>query len=303
METNPRQPITVVAPEKWADYELIDSGNFEKLERFGKFVTIRPETQAIWDRTFSEQEWQKMAHVRYVGTGVNSGKWEQLKKMPTNWQINYQRAKLSLTLNLELTKFKHVGVFPEQAVNWDYIYEHLSAMKTPHPKFMNLFAYTGAASLAARAARTDVVHVDSIKQVVSWSRKNMETSGLSDIRWVVEDALKFAERELKRGNTYNGIILDPPAFGHGPKGESWKLEKQIGRLLRTVFALLDKKESFLILNTYSLGFSSLLIGNLTEQICRELKLRGNHELSELVLNASTGHVLPLGVLYRFRMTN
>lgn len=294
--------LDVHVTESWDDYELIDCGNFEKLERFGQYVTIRPETQAIWDKTLSEQEWLKRAHVKYVGTGANSGRWEQLRKMPANWQINFRRGDLDLTFNLELTKFKHVGVFPEQAANWEYLSGRLGRMKTEKPKFLNLFAYTGGASLAARASGADVIHVDSIKQVVSWSNKNMESSGLADIRWVVEDALKFAEREAKRGNTYHGIILDPPAFGHGPKGEAWKLEKQINHLLKTVFSLLDRKESFLILNTYSLGFSSLLIDNLARQIAKAQKLKGSHHIGELALKATaSGQLLPLGVLYRFEV--
>lgn len=297
-----QRSIHVSTPETWDDYELIDSGNFEKLERFGEYITIRPETQAIWDRSLSEAEWLKRAHVKYIGMGANNGRWEQLRKMPSRWQVRYNKGLLDLTFNLELTKFKHVGIFPEQAVNWDYLSGRLGRMKTETPRFLNLFAYTGGASLAARASGADVVHVDSIKQVVSWSRTNMESSKLVDIRWVVEDALKFAEREAKRGNTYNGIILDPPAFGHGPKGESWKLEKQINHLLKTVFSLLDREESFLILNTYSLGFSSLLIDNLARQITKAQKLKGSHHIGELALKATaSNHLLPLGVLYRFEV--
>ncbi len=292
-------PIEVVSPENFPDYELIDCGDFEKLERFGNVVTIRPESQAIWNRTLSESEWRRRANVRYESTGTYSGNWEHIARTPQRWPLNYKRDGLQLTLNLELTKFKHVGVFPEQAVNWDFIYDRLRRMRTPQPRFLNLFAYTGGASLAARAAGADVVHVDAIKQVISWSRTNMESSKLEGIRWVVEDALKFARREQKRGNTYNGIILDPPAFGHGPNGEVWKLEKQIGELVRAVFSILDRDESFLILNTYSLGFSSQLIGNLTRQVTEEQKLDGTHWLGELGLKASTGHLLPLGVLYRF----
>lgn len=294
--------LHVTAPEPWNDYELIDSGNFEKLERFGEYVTIRPETQAIWDKSLSSAEWSNMAHVKYVGTGPTSGRWEMLRTMPQQWHVRYDRKGLKLKFNLELTRFKHVGIFPEQAVNWEYIYTKISAITAPAPRFLNLFAYTGGASLAARAAGADVVHVDSIKQVVSWSNDNMEASGLSGIRWVVEDALKFAQRERKRGNTYHGIILDPPAFGHGPKGESWKLEKQIGELLDTVFALLEPTESFLILNTYSLGFSSMLIGNLANQIAERQKRKGAHHVGELCLQARTGHALPLGVLYRWETT-
>lgn len=152
-----------------------------------------------------------------------------------------------------------MGVFPEQAVNWDYISSSVKKFKTPNPKVLNLFAYTGAASLIAKAAGADTTHVDSIKQVVNWANENQELSNLKDVRWVVEDALKFVKRELKRGKKYNGIILDPPAFGHGPNGEKWKLEDHIQEMMQEVVQLLDEKEHFLILNTYSLGFSSVIM--------------------------------------------
>jgi 23S rRNA (cytosine1962-C5)-methyltransferase len=198
-----------------------------------------------------------------------------------------------IVFRLGLTAFKHVGIFPEQASNWDYIVESIGAMKTPKPRVLNLFAYTGGASLAAAAAGAEVTHVDSIKQVVSWSNENMQLSGLEDIRWMVEDALKFVQREVRRGNTYHGIILDPPAFGHGPKGEKWKLEENIAEMIRGVLQILDPKEHFLILNAYSLGLSALVIENL-------LKEHAGSSLSigELYLEAKTGVKLPLGVFGR-----
>lgn len=171
----------------------------------------------------------------------------------------------------------------------------MKRLKTPNPKFLNLFAYTGIASLAAKAAGADVTHLDSIRQVVTWSRENMELSGLNDIRWVVEDALRFVKREAKRGNKYNGIILDPPAYGHGPAGEKWKLEDNINEMMKLVLQLLDDKDHFLILNAYSLGFSSLIIENLLSDFAKE-KL----ETGELFLQSATGQKLPLGVFGRFR---
>jgi len=288
-----------IAPVPWADYELIDSGDYEKLERFGAYITIRPETHASWPKALAASVWLEQAHVRFIETGLTRGTWEVLKPMPSTWTMGYTREAFQLTFNLELTKFKHVGVFPEQAANWDFIYAQLKANGAEVPRFLNLFAYTGGASLAAKAAGADVYHVDSIKQVVSWARKNMESSQLGNIRWVVEDALKFVKREVKRGSKYHGIILDPPAFGHGPKGESWKLEKQLEALLRGVFSLLESEQSFLILNTYTHGFSQSTIGSLAAKICAEQKRSGHHELAELVLPARTGSVLPLGVLYRF----
>lgn len=280
-------------------YELLDCGNSEKLERFGDFITIRPEPQAIWDKTLPEKEWQKLAHVKFQGTGSRTGKWTKLKAIPDNWTLHYKNGGLNISFNLALTGFKHVGIFPEQAVNWEFIYHSLKSCKTPQPKFLNLFAYTGGASLAAKAAGADVTHVDSIKQVVSWARRNMESSKLENIRWVVEDAVKFARREVKRGNKYNGIILDPPAFGHGPDGESWVLEKQINDLLKDVLMLLDPKEHFLIINTYSLGFSALIVENMIQKIANNIGLKVQLEAGELYLPAKSGVKLPLGVYCRF----
>lgn len=290
--------MLLISPQHWIDYELLDCGNFEKLERFGEYVTIRPEPQAVWDRKWNDAEWEKRAHVLFEQQSSSSGEWKKIKKMPDQWGIDYKiqtlKNKPAVRLRLGLTAFKHVGVFPEQAVNWEYIAQSISQMKTSQPRFLNLFAYTGAASLAAKTAGADVYHVDSIKQVVNWSRENMERSGLSDVRWVVEDALKFVKRELKRGNKYNGIILDPPAFGHGPNGEKWKLEEQINEMMKIVCDLLDE-EHMLILNAYSLGFSSIIIENLLRE-----KAGKNLETGELFLQAASGVKLPLGVFGRFR---
>ena len=295
----------LLTPTHWKDYELIDSGDFEKLERFGKYITIRPEPQALWDKALSAKEWERLAHVRFVSKSSSSGEWKKFKEMPDRWAISYTTQGLksnventkheTLNFKLSLTSFKHVGVFPEQAVNWEYIYNAVSTLKTSKPKFLNLFAYTGGASLAAKAAGADVTHVDSIKQVVSWAKENMDLSSLENIRWVVEDALKFVKREEKRGNKYNGIILDPPAFGHGPNGEKWKLEDNINEMIKGVLNILDEQEHFLILNAYSLGFSSLIIENVLKQ-----KAGKNLETGELYLAATSGNKLPLGVFGRFR---
>jgi 23S rRNA (cytosine1962-C5)-methyltransferase len=301
--------MLLLSPKNFPDYELIDCGNFEKLERFGKYITIRPEPQAVWDKALSEKEWEKKAHVKFVPRSSSSGDWKKLKEMPDRWNISYrlesgksnnssgneQAAGSDLKFRLALTSFKHVGIFPEQAVNWDYISESVSNMETPSPRVLNLFAYTGGASLAAKAAGADITHLDSIKQVVTWARENMELSGLTDIRWVVEDALTFVKREVKRGKKYNGIILDPPAYGHGTDGQKWKLEEMINETMKLVLELLDEKEHFLILNTYSLGFSSLIIENLLG------KVKGL-ETGELFLQATAGCKLPLGVFGRYRKT-
>lgn len=289
--------MQLLTPTLFADYELIDCGAFEKLERFGKFITIRPEPQAVWGRLLPIAEWEKRAHVRFVPRSSSAGEWQKLKQLPDRWNIDYKitGANEILSFRLALTSFKHVGVFPEQAVNWEYIYQAIKKMRTPQPRFLNLFAYTGGASLAAKAAGADVTHVDSIKQVVSWARENMELSKLDNIRWVVEDALKFVKRELKRGNTYNGIILDPPAYGHGPNGEKWKLEDNINEMIKAVVGLLNEEEHFLILNAYSLGFSAVIIENLLAA-----KAGQQLETGELYLQATAGNKLPLGVFGRFK---
>lgn len=285
--------MQLLYPKNWKEYELLDTGNFEKLERFGDYITIRPEPQAVWDKSWSEQEWMKKAHVKFISKSSSSGEWKKLKQMPEQWEIHYTLPnKKEITFRLGLTAFKHVGVFPEQGVNWDFIVETIGKMRSDKPKFLNLFAYTGGASLAAKAAGADVYHVDSIKQVITWSKENMEKSGLTDIRWVVEDALKFVKRELKRGNRYNGIILDPPAYGHGPDGEKWKLEDNINEMMKGVLELLDEKEHFMILNAYSLGFSSVIIENLLKPASAKL------ETGELYLPTSSGQKLPLGVFGR-----
>jgi len=289
--------MQLLTPQKFKDYELIDVGDFEKLERFGPYITIRPEPQAVWDKTLSNAEWEKRAHIKFMPRSSSSGEWKKFKQMPDQWHIKYDinNSDSAIKFRLGLTSFKHVGIFPEQASNWDFIYETIKKMQTPQPKVLNLFAYTGGASLAAKAAGADITHVDSIKQVVTWSKENMELSGLNNIRWVVEDALKFVKREEKRGNKYNGIILDPPAFGHGPNGEKWKLEDNINEMMQCVLNLLDDKEHFLILNAYSLGFSALIIENMLKA-----KAGKNLNIGELYLQATEGNKLPLGVFGRWR---
>jgi 23S rRNA (cytosine1962-C5)-methyltransferase len=295
--------MELLSPENWKDYELIDCGDFEKLERFGKYITIRPEPQAVWPKIYSKSDWDKQAHVKFVPRSSSSGDWKKFKQMPDQWEVRYEVRSASfgkaqddgnvqeLVFRLGLTSFKHVGIFPEQAVNWDAIYSYFSALNKP--RFLNLFAYTGGASLAAKAAGADVTHVDSIKQVVTWANENMQKSGLDNIRWMVDDALKFVKKEIRRGNTYQGIILDPPAFGHGPNGEKWKLEDNIAEMIESVLQILDADKHLLILNAYSLGFSALVPENLLKPFAS--KHRSKLSIGELYLPAKSGVKLPLGV--------
>ena len=289
----------------WQDYELLDSGNGEKLERFGAYVLARPEPKALWGKSMPDAEWRRLAHTSFApGAGFgkagkeDSGIWNRLKKMDDQWRIAYCNADgLSLDLRLGLTAFKHVGVFPEQAPNWDWIYRRTRALAERlgrAPRVLNLFAYTGAASLAARAAGADVTHLDSVRQVVTWARGNMERSGLDGIRWVVEDAMKFARREERRGNRYDGIILDPPAYGHGPDGEKWKLDECLFEMLCSVGAILSPQDAWLVLNLYSNGYSALL----GETVVRQAMHAGQLESGELALTDRYGKALPLSIVVR-----
>jgi 23S rRNA (cytosine1962-C5)-methyltransferase len=290
--------MKLLTPLQFTDYELIDSGNFEKLERFGQYVLIRPEPQAIWNRSMSEKEWDGMSSAAFKleKNDTEKGRWILKKGMPEQWRISYSYKKMNFSVRLGLTSFRHIGVFPEQAPNWDYIYDAVTSSKEQHPKVLNLFAYTGAASLAARAAGAEVVHVDSVKPVISWARENMEHSQLTDIRWVVEDALKFVQREVRRGNTYSGIILDPPAYGRGADGEKWILDDNLNEMIMLCSKLLLPKNNFLILNMYSIGFSALVGNNLVNSYFN----RGlDNEFGELYLADSFGKKLPLGTFLRF----
>lgn len=302
-------------PEGWRDYELVDSGDFEKLERFGMFYLIRPESKALWGRSMSTTEWNALAHTKFTqGAGFgksgkeDSGIWHQLKKMPERWNVIYDGGAFSkggkvapFTLRMGLTSFKHVGVFPEQAPNWDFISGEVLRLKAAgvqEPKVLNLFAYTGAASLAARSAGAQVTHLDSVRQVVTWAKDNMELSSLSDIRWVIEDALKFVKREAKRGNRYNGLILDPPAYGHGPEGEKWKLDELLFELMTGCREILLPQKSFMVLNLYSNGYSAVLADTVVRSAFGLLGKKADIKYGELALKDKFGKALPLSVFVR-----
>lgn len=303
--------------ESWKDYELVDCGRGEKLERYGSYYMARPEPKALWDKSMSDAEWDRMIHTRFTpGAGFgkagkeDSGTWSRQKAMDGQWLISYTSPQpgLRFRLRLGLTSFKHVGVFPEQAANWEFIYANTSALVAkakaegaPRPKVLNLFAYTGAASLAAKAAGADVTHLDSVRQVVTWAKENMENSGLDNIRWVVEDALKFARREAKRGNVYQGIILDPPAYGHGPDGEKWKLDELLFGMMKCVAAILAPKDSFMVLNLYSNGYSAML-GETVVRQAFGLSESSPAEIQsgELALRDRYGKALPLSIFVRMK---
>ncbi|WP_029905747.1 class I SAM-dependent methyltransferase [Prevotella sp. 10(H)] len=296
--------LQLLKPTYWTDYELIDSGEYEKLERFGKYTIRRPEPQAVWRKSLSELEWENTADATFKREksktsqdGNDKGTWIQKKGMPDQWFISYKYKEMNLKFRLGLTSFKHVGIFPEQAENWNFIYDTIKATKNAESKVLNLFAYTGGASIAAKSAGADVTHVDSVRQVITWSRENMEASGLDNIRWIVEDALKFCRREVKREKKYNGIILDPPAYGRGPDGEKWILEENIAELMALCSNLLEAKDSFLILNLYSMGFSAVIAENLIKDYFPNAKIC---QFGELIVPEKSGKHLPLSVYARFK---
>lgn len=295
--------MQLLRPQHWKDYELIDSGDYEKLERFGKYIIRRPEPQAVWHKSLPEKEWEDAADATFKKEkgktsqdGNDKGVWVQKNGMPDQWFINYQYKEMKLRFRLGLTSFKHVGVFPEQSENWDFIYDTVRSLNVSEPKVLNLFAYTGGASIAAKSAGADVTHVDSVKQVITWSRENMDASDLHDIRWIVEDALKFCRREVKRGKKYNGIILDPPAYGRGPDGEKWILEENIAEIMSLCSQLLEDSNSFLILNLYSMGFSAVIADNLIKDYFPDVKDR---TYGELIVPEKSGKNLPLSIYIRF----
>ena len=288
---------TLYSPS-WQDYELIDSGNCEKLERFGSFVLARPEPQALWQKSLSDSEWRERADAYFCKDkkSEDRGEWRLKPSMHEQWHIKYSYKKMNLTMRLGLTSFKHVGIFPEQATNWNFIYDNVEKLRESGEDVdvLNLFAYTGGASLAARSAGANVTHVDSVKQVVTWSRENLELSGMESVRWIVEDARKFVKREVKRGKQYHGIVLDPPAYGRGADGERWILEDDIYDLLCDCKSLI-RSGGFVILNLYSMGLSSLLSRGIVAQIFGDVDI----EFGELYFEDNFKKILPLGVYSRF----
>lgn len=292
-------------PSSWVDYELVDSGNFEKLERFGKYFLIRPEPQALWKKSLNETEWKKMAHAKFVReqkdkfrfTDDVKGGWSKNPSMPESWNIRYQYNSLQITLRLALTGFGHVGIFPEQGSNWNFIYDTITSWTAKQPRVLNLFAYTGAASVVARAAGAEVVHCDASRPGLNWATHNMQLNNLKDIRWVYEDAFKFVKREVKRGNRYNGIIMDPPPYGRGPEGEKWTLQEQLDELISMSSHLLEAQESFFILSMYAIGLSPIVGLNVAKHYFSFKTV----EYGEFFLKSKHDKDLPMGTFMRFTL--
>lgn len=284
--------IPVYTPQSFDEYELIDSGDGLKLERFGTYTVSRPEPHAIWQKSAPENVWNN-ADAVYHRTSDSAGTWEIRKNPPHPWTIRYKH----LSFILKPTTFKHVGVFPEQAPNWDFL------MQTIHSKplrILNLFAYTGGATLACLSTGAHVTHVDASKPSLTWARENAEASKLIDkpVRWIFDDAYKFVLREQRRGNTYDGIIMDPPHFGRGAKGEVWKLTHDLPKLLAACKTILSDTPALFLLNAYTVDLSAIAVSRLTHEL---MGGHGTHEFGELCLKETASKkLLPCGIFARWR---
>jgi len=278
----------------WKDYALLDSGDGKSLERFGKYLLIRPRPQAVWPRSLASSEWKKANATLIEEKQEYGGKWNILNPMDKSWTVNYK----DLKFQLQLASSRHVGIFPEQATHWDWMRSQIDASKTPL-RVLNLFGYTGATTVAAAASGAEVTHVDSSKHAVSWANLNVKLSGLKEkpIRWVVEDTLKFIKREARRGNTYHGIVMDPPKFGRGSSGEVWDFFKKTPELIEACKDILAPDARFIIMTAYAITASALLTHQAVEQIVGN---RGKLESGELVTKeASGGHMISHAIYTRW----
>ena len=319
--------MQMLVAKDWEDYALIDSGNGFRLEKFGQYTIVRPDPQAIWKPTLSEKDWEKAA-VSFKRTKADSGIWEYKTRLPEKWKMSYK----NLSFWARLTSFKHTGVFPEQSLQWDFIEEKissrlhsnnkgvtrvgdphrapaipLSGMKPsdggnerqdPNISILNLFGYTGIASLAAADAGAKVTHLDASKPSVAWARENQALSKLNNkpIRWILDDAVKFVEREIRRGNTYEGVIMDPPVYGHGPTGQIWKFNDNFPKLMEAVSKLLSPNPLFVIVNAYAISSSAIML----ENVMKDYMPKGNIEVGELCLEEQMSHrLLSTGIFARW----
>ena len=279
----------------WQDYEILDMANGEKLEKWGKYMLVRPDPQIIWNKKTYENKW-KEANAVYNRSKTGGGSWNYKTKLPDAWKIKYK----DLTFNIKLMGFKHTGLFPEQAVNWDWMMEKIKNAKR-EIKVLNLFAYTGGASVACLHAGASVCHVDSSKGMVAWAKENVISSGLQDrkIRYIVDDVVKFVEREIRRGNTYDAIIMDPPSYGRGANGEVWKFEENLPELIQLCSKVLSDKPLFFLINSYTTGISSMVLENLLNlTIAKEHKGKVSHGEIGLPMTGSN-LILPCGIYGRW----
>ena len=278
----------------WKDYEILDMANGEKLERWGNYYLIRPDPQIIWKEKSYPELWNK-ANARYNRSKTGGGSWNYKTKLPENWQIEYK----NLTFNIKPMGFKHTGLFPEQAVNWDWMINKIKESKR-EIKVLNLFAYTGGATVACLSAGASVCHVDSSKGMVSWAKENVNSSGLKDakVRYIVDDVIKFVQREIRRGNKYDAIIMDPPSYGRGTSGEVWQFENNISDLIKLCTEILSDKPLFFLINSYTTGISPEVLANILKINLR--KYKGQINAGEIGLPMKNSKlVLPCGIYARW----
>ena len=279
----------------WKDYEILDMANGEKLERWGDIYLVRPDPQIIWQSPSFPEKW-KNAHAKYNRSSTGGGAWFYQKKIPESWKIHYK----DLTFLIKPMGFKHTGLFPEQAVNWDWMIQKIQKSGRPI-QVLNLFAYTGGASVACSYAGASVCHVDSSKGMVAWAKENMVASGLQDrpVRYIVDDVVKFVNREIRRGHTYDAIIMDPPSYGRGTNGEVWKFEENLPALVELCSKVLSDNPLFFLINSYTTGISSMVLENLLNlTIAKKYKGKVSHgEIGLPMTNSSL--VLPCGIYGRW----
>lgn len=284
--------------DQWKDYEVIDTSNGEKLERWGKYILVRPDPQVIWNTERGLKEWNK-PNGHYHRSSKGGGEWE-FHQLPEEWDISYR----DTTFHLKPFSFKHTGLFPEQAANWDWFSKLIREAGRPI-RVLNLFAYTGGATVSAAKAGASVAHVDASKGMVSWAKENAASSGLSDapIRYLVDDCTKFVEREIRRGNKYDAIIMDPPSYGRGPKGEIWKIEESVFPFIQLTSQLLSDQPLFFLINSYTTGLQPAVLSYMLHTVLDPIH-KGKVEADEVGLPVSSNHlVLPCGASGRWTAIN
>ena len=272
------------------DYEIISMNSGEKLERWNKYYLLRPDPEIIWEDEMNKN----LAHAHYHRSNKGGGYWEKKKNLPDRWEVRYKH----LTFNVKLMGFKHTGIFPEQSINWDFMMEKIKKAQKPI-KVLNLFAYTGCASVACLSAGAEVVHVDSSRGMIDWAKENVKSSGLEErpIRFLVDDVVKFVKREIRRGNKYDAIIMDPPSYGRGANNEVWDIEKDLFNLLNLCKEILTEDPLFFIINSYTAGLSPVVLDNLLKIILKNKK--GTISSGELGIKSKNGLILPCGVYARY----
>ncbi len=296
--------MVLLTPDGWQDYQLLDSGNEQRLERFGEVLIVRPDPQAIWKPQLPTSEWQKAQAVFQkknedkLFPSESKGNWQVNGKVPERWLINYQ----DLKMWIKLTPFKHTGVFPEQAVHWQWMNKLITERKKQESNIqvLNLFAYTGMASLVAAQAGAQVTHVDASRPTIGWAKDNQLASDLQDkpIRWILDDVIKFCEREVRRGKKYHGIIMDPPIYGHGPSGETWKFHQSFPKLMQVCQQLLVDQPLFVIVNAYAISASAVMLENVLADFLKDFK--GTIESGELALEQTNSkRKLSTGIFARW----